>query len=379
MNILDNNISTTSSNHPDHIEIFTGPPKSTSSRKMSRIKRDEDGKFSCPNCDKTFVHRQSYHRHIDGRCKNAVANIVKTDDKIEPAIETGHQVTNIHALSIEKKMDDLRSQMSQMIQAFNEMQKGEKNNIMEIAKISAEATKISAEASKKSAETSTGSMHILKYAIKNFKNANPLKQLNNKDAIKLIEYKPDGSKASDKYPIEEIIIYEFGKSTLVNFVGKIIISCYSKDDPEMQSMWGVDVSRLTFIIKQCIGDGNESEWVRDYNGVKILKMIINPLYEEISSMMKIYTSAVYDSLKETGKCHTKTRNLIEKTKVAMNIVKEIAESKIQQKTLKFISPHFGFCKKEKIINKHSDEQKDDMRRNFLKEYFNKLQESDEDN
>lgn len=153
------------------------------------------------------------------------------------------------------------------------------------------------------------------------------------------------------HSIEEILIHKFCKNILVDFVGDAIIECYSNSNPKKQSMWGTDVARLMFIIKQRVGDTNKSEWVKDYNGTKILKIIIKPIYEKIKDMMQEYTIKVHNMIKEE-KSHIKSTKLTKQSEQAFKLAGTIYTGKLQKSTLKYIVSHFGLS--SSIINNIDD-------------------------
>ena len=61
-------------------------------------------------------------------------------------------------------------------------------------------------------------------------------------------------------------MFYFERNNLPEILGKAIVEEYKKDDPNDQSMWSSDVSRLTFIVKSVMGK-SKSKWVSDKNGV----------------------------------------------------------------------------------------------------------------
>jgi len=137
--------------------------------------------------------------------------------------------------------------------------------------------------------------------------------------------------------------------------GDRIIECYSREDPKLQSVWNTDVSRLTFIIKQCIGEENETKWIKDSCGTTLLQLIIVPLYNAISEMMKMYVEAINSIINTKDMKHTTTCNLVEKSKFALEIIQEVVKGKVHHKTIKYISPHLEFDKqRNKIVGLCSD-------------------------
>ena len=48
---------------------------------------------------------------------------------------------------------------------------------------------------------------------------------------------------------------------------------------------GIDISRLTFIVKDIIGKTKKSKWITDKKGLHITQAIINPMMEIIKEKL----------------------------------------------------------------------------------------------
>jgi hypothetical protein len=98
------------------------------------------------------------------------------------------------------------------------------------------------------------------------------------------------NKKRTNYSLEEIILFYFERNTLPEILGKAIVEEYKKDDPEDQSMWASDVSRLSFIVKSAMGKtkSKKSKWISDKNGIHFAELIIRPMFEIIKNKMKEY-------------------------------------------------------------------------------------------
>jgi hypothetical protein len=324
---------------PSNAQLSKMAPGKTRSNKQIKT---QEGKIICSDCGASFGYIKNYNRHIKFRCKKPNS----TDENDSTSDSSDSETKYIYEKSkSSKKLNDGTTEIMKMmiemkkdIEKLSNTQNSEKSDIIKIAK--------------STAETSNKSVSMLKFAMKKLNSAPPIKQLEKKDVPKLITYVPDG-KTDEKNPhsIEEIIIHKFCKNILVDFVGDAIIECYSNSNPKKQSMWGTDVARLMFIIKERVGDTNKTEWVKDHNGTKILKIIIKPIYEKIKDMMQEYTIKIHNMIKEESS-HIKSAKLTKQSEQAFKLVGIIYGKKLQKSTLKYIASHFGLS--SSIINNIDD-------------------------
>jgi hypothetical protein len=291
-----------------------------------------DDKYICKYCGDKFTYRQSHNKHVRERCK-------KNKESVE---YDSIKKTNTESimLSVVKNMADKIDELGEKL----ERQSKQIKNIM-----SSETTGDIVKIAKNTSETANKSLSMLKYATKNFKSAPALKQIKKAEATKMITYEPDNKKYID---LEEFIVSKYRKGILVDFIGDIIIDYYQKDNPKMQSFWKTDISRLTFIIKKHSTDG-KSTWINDSKGVSIMKMIIQPLYDEVRNIMQSYTRKVYDILNNSNIKITNEeyKDLTNESQTAVEIIGSLQYKKIQKSTLIYIAPHFGFdLSKSDILN-----------------------------
>jgi hypothetical protein len=329
--------------------------------------------YKCEFCGARFKHNQSYNRHKKHRCKKRDSvssdgkNTTDSDSDIDSNTDTDNEsvgtrkresmvaknvstkrltpsksknnIAEIMKIMMEGMMEMKKDIISQIDEKINNMQNDEKSDIIKIAR--------------NTAETSNKSMNILKFAMRKLQNAPPIKKLDKQEIMGLITYVPDGkTDEKNKHSIEEIIIYKYSKNILIDFVGDAIVECYSARNPKMQSVWGTDIARLMFIIKEQVGDSDKSEWVKDHNGTKILKLIIKPIYKKISEMMEDYTKRIYDTIKKKGISHIECARLTEQSEKAFEIKATIFNNKIQKATLRYIAPQFGIT--SSILNNIDD-------------------------
>ena len=176
------------------------------------------------------------------------------------------------------------------------------------------------------------SVSALSYVVTNYDNA---------PAIKTI--KLDGlaeSKEEEKKLVEDIIS-AYKHKTLSKYLGDIIIKIYKKDNPKDQSIWNTDDSRLTYLIKELIGNetigSNSSNWVVDKKGVKTQTYIVEPLLSHIKDLLIYYqTNLVIPDLRQNS---TEIEFILENNKKILDLVNDIDDGAVAKDTLKYISSH----------------------------------------
>ena len=144
----------------------------------------------------------------------------------------------------------------------------------------------------------------------------------------------------------ELIMYNHNHKKLNKFIGNYIIKAYKKEDPEKQSLWNTDSSRLTFVIKELITN-KLSKWKVDKKGVKTKKYLINPTLEYIKKMLENENISLIKKMEDTDR--NNLEEIIEKVRIIADINKNIKDGILSNEILKFISPHFYFDDKFKKI------------------------------
>lgn len=259
-------------------------------KKMST--RSSAKKYICDICDKKFTEKTSMYRHRRLSCKISKETINEIKNK-----------TN-------KEISELKKQNKKLLEVVNK---------------NADATVIIA-------KNHGQSMRMMTHAIKNLANAPAMGLLEKKDAMKLLT-----QEKNSKRSIEELLIYNHEKNMLGKFIGSMIINSYKKEDPEEQSFWSTDTSRLSFIVMQLLDGTGENEWVQDKTGIKIKKLIIIPLLEEIKNKLIKYRET--NSTKKDGESETNFALRIIETE---EIILEINNGTLHDDVLRAIAPSFGF-------------------------------------
>ena len=148
----------------------------------------------------------------------------------------------------------------------------------------------------------------------------------------------------DKFKLGLEIAYHYKNKTLGEFLGKIIVGIYKKNDPSMQSLWSTDISRFTYLIKELFED-KTSGWIMDKKGIKTIKKIIFPLLEHIKKIVISSQEMIRDKLCK-GLSPTETDYYLDIGKQQSLVIKDIKEGLLENDILKYISPHLSYNSKQ---------------------------------
>jgi len=242
----------------------------------------------CDNCGKIFAHHSSLSRHKLHRCKGK--NKQKTDIEL-----------------LKEEITELKEQL--------EKQKIQQEKLDTKLKETEKPTQVN--------------ISVRNYIQKNYSMAPILTQL------------PDYSVIEED--IEEfsyVLVENYKKKILYKYLGDFIIKYYKKEDPNDQSIWNSDTSRLKYFIKRLI-DKTDSSWYSDPKGVKTKQFIINPLLNYIREYCLNYleeTELTRDNIQEmTG---AECSELQIKRNTIQSIRYDTENDALATEIIRYIAPHF---------------------------------------
>jgi len=191
------------------------------------------------------------------------------------------------------------------------------------------------------------SMSTLSYIIANYNTAPKLDKVDN---YGMIEY----DNKNKKINLYDMIFTHQNKNTLHKYLGEFLVSMYKKENPEEQSVWVSDASRLTYIIRELID--KTPDWNIDKKGVNTKKCIINPFLDYIRIMLVKYNNKnALDKHLDDGIHRMKQR--MDNLNLSSAIIFDIKNNILGPKILKYIAPYFHLTKVK--IDKTDDIENDD--------------------
>lgn len=181
------------------------------------------------------------------------------------------------------------------------------------------------------------------FVINNYKNAPPLKEEKYEEIL------------DDTERFTNNLAY-YNKNNMVDErLGDIIIKKFKKDDPCQQSFWSTDSSRQNYIVrhhhndekngqhdlKVIVKNKKENEWTRDKGGIKITKMVIDPLLNNVKKLND-------EQINNNNQKITNGKISLKKQQPILDNMIQLSEinTKIKNDTLakninKYIAPYFS--------------------------------------
>jgi hypothetical protein len=279
--------------------------------KIVKESREDSEELICENCNKVFVHKNSYYRHIRHFCK-----IVEKINNLENKIEVLKKEKEIEVLKSKLEMKD---QLIELKSTENEFHK----------KLTIGA-----------GQTVNKSLSAIAFLMQNYQKATPLKQIPHEEFKRLVYEENYGKKIHKNRKITdfetaEIITSFFKQKKLSGLLGNVIVSFY-RVQKEYQSLWVSDISRKSYVINEKTYNGT-NQWATDRNGVKVSKIIIEPILLYIDRILVTYMCDIHKILKETNYSDI---NFIEKLKYSTDLRSNLCTKKLANELLKSLAPNF---------------------------------------
>ena len=272
---------------------------------------DTDRKSVCESCGESFLFFQDLLKHQKNTC---------------PVVD---------------KLDNTYKKLRQKIKRRDLQIKDLETRVDILLGLVGKSSDVAMQNSKNVEKSMRGMTKALKY----LRDAPRMKLLEGKQAIKLLTY--DNKKTPND--AVEIFITRHKNKGLKEYLANIIINEYKKDDPQSQSLWGVDTTRFHFIVKQ-------KEWTSDKGGTKLTELIINPFLAHVEKMIREYMKD------KTTNCDPLILDdFSKKIILCMEILADITKRKMHKHILHHIISHFELT--SEIIdtlknNSHNDVSSD---------------------
>lgn len=277
--------------------------------------------YICKNCGEKFDGKYKKYRH-QKKCSGKNSNSSGVNESKKNKIKKD-EISNTDLLKMlmekDKKFADL----------------------IDIAKESVHNTTIASKTTKKS-------MHMMQYAIMNFKNAPVLTKLEPPEVCGMIGYTGNLDSYDDIKPYVEQVLVNYDKENIPMHFGKMIALYFCKASPEEQRAWSTDVSRLSFIVMQYINYTEEKEWITDKSGIKFTNLVINPMFAIVRGLLNKYNKFESEkttkmTMEECKKMTTSERDrILRLTNLSLKLIQDIDANTFTKDILKFVAPYFNF-------------------------------------
>lgn len=282
----------------DVSNLMVNVPKDLLAHLMAKYSTDIK-KYVCPFCDEVFSSGSCLSRHKHHRCSKNKTNS-KTDSK------TGSKTENNKIIiELRTKIDELEKQNDELEKQNLEL-RDDKQCLKTIVD--------------KAQNVASASVGALGYIIANFTKAPLLEPMQTKE----IENYCGGEKKEIAIVISEL--HRDGE--LLEYLGNLFISIYKKKNPDEQSLWNSDCSRLNYVIRTIVCGG--VSWITDKKGIKLKESVIKPTLEFIERELWNYISTHNQN----------TIKSIENISYCCNAYKCVREPSFSDDLIKFLAPHF---------------------------------------
>ena len=132
------------------------------------------------------------------------------------------------------------------------------------------------------------------------------------------------------------IFYHYNHKILESFIGDKLISEYMKQNPQEQSVFSSDTTRLVFIVK--VHTDNGDIWFKDKGGHKTKELIINSILKEIKEALQFYINYVNEHSHEYKP--KKFQIAVSNAYKASKIQDDITNGALAQGIMRYIAPFF---------------------------------------
>jgi len=183
------------------------------------------------------------------------------------------------------------------------------------------------------------SVSALSYVAQNYKDAPQLDKL---DDYSYLQFKDE----NDEFDLLETVFIEHQNGNLHEYIGNIIVDAYKKDNPDEQSLWSSDTTRLTYIIRDILH--KKIDWTVDKKGEKTTRYIIKPILEYLLKLLIKYIDENGIENYVSGPIYIYEKKVNDMNTVQY-IIADIKNNVLAQKIIKYIAPSFYLTRSDELI------------------------------
>jgi hypothetical protein len=341
---------------------------------------------NCKDCDYSTSDRGNWYkhlktnRHITNTTTKTIScrfcgmecdttKILQKHFLLECTILTMLNESQEKAKMLEEKVKLLTTENKELAEKHNKYVEKQTDDWKELAKTNANIASISTSAN----------TNAIEFLTQNFTKTQPIEKITYEDATKLLTFKlkyndydnsdndsinsddsddsndsndsddsddsDDGNDSSNNdddindISVEQMIFHH-KNNNLCEYIAEIIVGVYRKPNPNEQTIWNSDESRLVYIIRDVIN--KENKWIKDQKGEKIKEYVVKPILNVAKEMMTQYC----DKHRKIIENHDFRRGIshatiIERMYDASDIVKQINNKKLEKKIIMVMSAPFG--------------------------------------
>lgn len=284
-------------------------------------------KYSCEQCNYETSDKSNYNKHLQSvkhnkkqSTKQAIlkqTKVIKTYKNEGLTCSCGKQFSYASGLSRHKRIcnginiseafEKLTTEIKELKQQINTQHTQQLENPTQVYNIAI----------------------IKNYILENYALAPPLTPLSDYSVIE-----------HDHDDFGETLISIYNDGALTKYLSEFIIKYYKKANPEEQSIWNSDTSRLKYLIKSLI-DKNKSFWYPDSRGVLTKETIIDPLLKYIRDYCFNYQDELELTRDNFDNYTDNVRDKMGKNHLTiLKIMNEIDLGNLANEIIRYIAPYF---------------------------------------
>jgi hypothetical protein len=172
---------------------------------------------------------------------------------------------------------------------------------------------------------------------------------------------------NDKYITQ--VLYNYENKVLDEFFGNFIVNYFNTEEMKDRKFWTSDVSRLSFIIMQVVNRAGEKEWNHDKTGKKFVDLVIDPMFDEVVKLLDQFVNNKQKWIEENlGKVYippSKMTQLMHVQQLAKELQIDIKYNKFTRDILKFVAPHFNFDQTRQVSEQQKKPLEDSIKKKVL--------------
>lgn len=227
-------------------------------------------------CGKKFAHSSGLSRHKKA-CHSKPSNIpTKKRVTAGSVLEKLQRRIDQQDMQLREKDDEIK-RLNQKIHTMHEKM---------MAMMSSEM-KDKQETINQAGTLVAKSMSTMDFLMKHMSNAPTLKPI----TVELIQDIQEENGDGDE-DLVDLVLHYHRHGTLHEYLGNIVVAIYKKDNPSEQSMWNTDNTRLTYFIKDIIGD--DAGWISDKRGLHVKDRVIMPMLRYIKRKLHSYCDTAHE-------------------------------------------------------------------------------------
>lgn len=324
----------------------------------------EKNQFVCEFCNFVFTSKGNYYRH-----KKYICSVKIEQEKIKL-----NETQNEKNLQYEKIIETLKKDHIEIIKQlkndYNKTIKELKSELKmtqeKMDRQNNEFILYMQENQKVSSTTLDKSVDALTFLMTHRKNAPELKEITHEKAHDML---------TRENRLYDYLLHYNQENKLDQYIGEIILKYIKKENPEEQSVWNSDVSRLTYLIRDIVDES--PTWLRDPNGVMFNTKIIIPVINEITNYLyrclhsknpdtvtlendsestTSETNSDSDTESETSNNIYEDHEKMKRTGLILGTIETLKSKKYRKSLSEYIASHIPLHKlsKKKTLKHHDD-------------------------